>query len=566
MENITREKLEVDVLLVGSGVASLATAYQLAKQVQDHDAAVDAGTLSEPKIGPLEIAIIEKTQDIGNAVLSGAVMDPRGIEWLMPDWKERGAPIEAAVCEDYTYFLTEKKALKFPITPPPLRQHGYYIISLSKFTRWLAEQVQAMGVNIYTGFAGSEVLYDGNRVTGIRIGDKGISKKGEQKGNFEAGIDIMAKVTVLGEGVRGNLTRDHIAKLGLDKGKNPPSFATGVKEVWEIKPGKFTRGMVYHTMGFPQTNTSIGGGWLYGMDNNLLSLGYVTWLSYRDPQVDPHRNFQNFKTHPLIREILKDGKMVQYGAKAVSVGGYYSIPKTIGDGFMLVGESANMVDGQRLKGVHLAICSGILAGNAALNAFKKKDFSEAAFKSYPEEFEKSWMKKDLMLSRNFHQAFENGFAVGMVRSGIQAALKGMDLLGNRLEAHRDRDHMQKIQEFYGSKTDIAPKPLKFDNQYLYDKLTDVYNAGAMHEEDQPSHLVVPDRDLCSVRCTQEYGNPCTKFCPAQVYEMDNENGKRELKLNPSNCVHCKTCDIMDPYVNIRWVVPEGGGGPRYTLL
>lgn len=565
MAETEREKMQVDVLLVGCGVASLACAYQIAKKIKIHDEAVEQGKIQAKKIGPVEIAILEKTADIGGAICSGAVMDPSSISQLIPNWRELGAPVESDVLEDAVYYFTKNKALRFPITPPPLRQHGYSIISLSKFTRWLAEQVQALGVNIFTGFAGSQVLYDGQKVIGVRTGDKGIDKQGNRKSNFEAGIDILAKVTLLGEGVRGSLTRDHINKLELDHGVNPPSFATGVKEVWELKDGAFEKGCVFHTMGFPQKRGLIGGGWLYGMDNNLLSLGYVTWLSYRDPYADPHQNFQTFKSHPFIKKILSGGKMIQYGAKAVSVGGYYSIPKITGDGFLLIGESANLVDGQRLKGVHLAIGSGMLAGITVFEALKKNDFSEAFLKQYQDRFENSEMKQELLLSRNFHQAFDSGFLIGMARTGIQSVLKGRDLLGDRLKSALDRSHMEKRSAFHGL-TDSLPTPPKYDNLYLYDKLTDVYNSGTMHEEDQPSHLQVPNLDLCSVQCTQEYGNPCTRFCPAQVYEMEEANGKLHLKINASNCVHCKTCDIMDPYTNIRWVTPEGGGGPRYTLL
>ena len=549
MNEGAREKMEVDVLFVGAGPAALASAYQLAKRAKEEGQTI-------------EIAILEKCREVGDSILSGAVMDPHGMNELMPDWLTRGAPVESKVTEDYAYFLTKNKALRFPITPPPLRQHGNYILSLSKFTRWMSQIVSEMGVNIFTGFTGREILMEEGRVIGVRTGDKGIDKHGQRKGNFEAGIDIHAKITILSEGVRGSLTRDVITKLGLDKDRNPPSFGTGVKEVWEIKEDRFPKGLVYHTMGFPANRGAMGGGWLYGMDKNLLSLGYVTWLSYSDPETNPHLNFQTYKTHPLIKKILEGGKMVQYGAKAVSVGGWYSIPKLIHHGLMLIGESGNLVDGQRLKVVHLAIASGMRAANTAFEALKKKDFSESTLKAYPENIENSWITKELLLSRNFHQAFENGFTLGLIRTGIQTLLGGRDILGDRLKSVADVRHMKKLEEF--GPTLISP--LKFDNQFLFDKLTDVYNSGAIHEEDQPAHLLVPSLNICQDRCTKEYGNPCTKFCPAQVYEMEEINGARSLKLNPSNCVHCKTCDIMDPYNNIRWVTPEGGGGPQYTIL
>lgn len=566
MEPIQREKMEVDILCVGAGVASLATVYQLIKRVNEHNALVDQGSSKASKIPELQIAILEKTAEVGAAVLSGAIMDPRGIKEVIPDWKEKGAPIESAVTHDSTYFLTRKRAIKFPINPPPLRQDGFYVISLSKLTRWFADQVKNMGVNIFEGFAGRELLYDeNNRVIGVRTDDKGIGKNGERKANFEPGIDIHAKIVILGEGVRGNLTRDHIWKLGLDAHSNPPSFGTGVKEVWEIAPGRFPKGGVHHTMGFPQRRGVMGGGWVYGMDQNRVSLGFVTWLSYADPFTDPHKNFQTFKTHPLIQSILEGGKLVQYGAKAVSVGGYYSIPKNYGDSWLIVGEAANMVDGQRLKGVHLAFLSGKMAGDTAFQAILKQDFSENSLKAYHEAFESSWVKQELRLSRNFHQAFENGFLIGLIRTGIQQMLKGRDLFGDRLKSHRDVSHMRSIKEFHGSPNAPIPQ-LKFDNTYLFDKLTDVYNAGSIHEEDQPSHLVVADTSICVDKCTHEFGNPCNQFCPASVYEMNGDAGHRTLKINASNCVHCKTCDIMDPYDNIRWVVPEGGGGPQYSVM
>lgn len=566
MEEVKREQMPVDVVMVGAGVASLSTAYQLVKRVNERNQRIDKGEIGGDKIGPLEIAILEKTKRVGDAILSGAVMDPRGIEMVMPDWKDQGAPIESPVTSDATFFFSKNRAFKFPINPPPLRQHGNYIVSLCKLTRWFAEKVQGMGVNIFEGFAAAQLLYDEKgRVIGVRTGDKGVNKKGEKKQNFEPGIDIMAKVVVLGEGVRGNLTRDHIWRVGLDRDRNPPSFGTGVKEVWEIKPDRFKKGVVYHTMGFPQRKGVMGGGWIYGMDLNLLSLGYVTWLSYSDPFTDPHKDFQTFKSHPFIKSILEGGKMVQYGAKAVSVGGYYSIPKMAGDGWMLVGESANLVDGQRLKGIHLAFASGKWAGDAAFEAFLAKDFSEATLKAYPESFEQSTFKRELMKSRNFHQAFENGFSLGLIRTGIQQILGGRDLFGNRLRSVADVRHVKKISDYYENSSTQVPT-VKYDNQFLYDKLTDVYNSGAIHDEDQPSHLIVADTNLCVERCAREYGNPCNQFCPAQVYEMEVVEGKRRLTVNASNCVHCKTCDLMDPYDNIRWVVPEGGGGPQYTIL
>lgn len=559
------EQLEMDVLLVGAGPASLAAAYQLAKCAKEHDDAIDKGIKQGKKLGELNIAVIEKTRDVGDAILSGAIMVPRAMDELMPDWRQKGAPVEAVIDDPGAFWFTKNGAIRFPVTPPPLSDRGGLSISLSKFTRWFRGIVEGMGVNIFTEFSGRELLYDGERVLGVRTGDKGISKKGEKKPNFEPGVEIVAKVTVLGEGPRGSLTRDHIWRQKLDHGKNPAIFATGVKEVWEIPDGRFPKGAAYYTMGFPQDKGFIGGGWLYSMGGNQISIGYVTWLSYADPLQNPHENFQRWKTHPYLRKVLDGGKMVQYGAKTVNVGGYYSIPKMYGDGWMLVGESANLVDGQKLKGIHLAIKSGQLAGDVAFEALLKGDSSAATLKAYEDAFEKSWMKEELWESRNFHQAFDSGFWPGMVRGGLQFLLGGRDVLGDKLAAHSDVSHMKKIPEFYGG-SEGKHETLKFDGHYLFDKLQDVYLAGSIHEEDQPSHLVVKNTNICVSPCTEEYGNPCVQFCPAAVYEMDGSSAARHHKINASNCVHCKTCDLMDPYDNIRWVTPEGGGGPRYTIL
>lgn len=551
-DDTPRETMEVDVLLVGAGPASLACAIHLAR-------------LAKAQGQSLQIAVIEKGAEVGNLGFSGAVMDPRGIAELMPDWRERGFPVQAEVKEEDVLFLTEGSFLRFPLTPPPMRNHGNVIVSLSEVCRWLGKEAEALEVNLFTGFSGRELLFEGNRVVGVRTGDKGIGKHGDRKGNFEPGIDLKAKVTVLGEGPRGTLTKVLRARLNLDEGRNPPSFGTGVKEVWELPDGRF-EGKVVHTMGFPLDARTMGGSFLYGMKDHKVVVGFVTWLNTADPFCDPHADFQRFKTHPYVRRLLEGGKMVQYGAKAVPEGGYFSIPRLAGDGFMIVGDSAEMVNGPRLKGIHLAIKSGMLAAEAAVEALAKGDASEKTLRAYPAAFEASWAKDELWGTRNFHAAFESGMWLGMLRAGAQTALGGLDPFGgSRLHGHPDHAFARPPEAFGSSR-----EPVKFDNALTFSKVDDVYHSGTLHEEDQPPHLLIGSAEVC-LMCLKTFAGraPCEAFCPAGVYEKaasPAEGWKGPIKLNASNCVHCKTCDIRDPFANVTWVPPEGGGGPRYTVL
>jgi electron-transferring-flavoprotein dehydrogenase len=541
-----RDTLEVDVLIVGGGPAGLAAAYQLRKLNKD-----------------LSVAVLEKGKEIGAHIISGAVMDPRGINELMPDWKEKGAPIESVVDEDHVLFLTKSRKFGFPIVPPPLQNHGNYIISLNKFTRWFGQQVEQSGADIFSGFAGAELLFEGDTVVGVRTGDKGIDKNGKPKGNYEPGIDIRAKITMLAEGSRGSLTKQLIRKLNLDRDRNPQVFAVGVKEVWDVPKERKTGGRVIHTMGWPLRNEEFGGGFIYNMSEGRVSIGFVIGLDYLDPRLDSHERFQEFKTHPYVKSILEGGTLYSYGAKTIPEGGYWALPQYYFNGGLIIGDAAGFLNAMRLKGIHLAFKTGMLAADAAYEALQANDCSASKLKRFEELVEKSWVRDELWKVRNFHQAFEHGFFVGMIHTGLQMVTGGRGLY-NRYRNKPGHERMRQVKEYYDGR--VPPPPPAFDRKLTFDKLTDVYNSGTAHDEDQPCHLHILKPDICHPRCTNEYGNPCQNFCPAAVYEMVGDGSSRRLQINFSNCVHCKTCDIMDPYEIIDWVTPEGGDGPGYELL
>jgi electron-transferring-flavoprotein dehydrogenase len=566
-----REQIPMDVLLVGAGPANLAAALHLKKLIRNHDSLVDQGLLAGNKFGELEIAIIEKGPTVGAHILSGAVMDPKGIAELMPDFIEQGCPVDSPVLTDAFWYLTENRAIQTPITPPPLKNHGYYMISLSRMCEWLGEKCEAEGINIFPEFPGAEILYDEHdRVIGVRTGDKGIDKEGHKKPNYEPGVDILAKVTVLGEGSRGSLAKKVIQRLGLDKDKEAQMFSLGIKELWEVPEGNFKEGHVIHTLGFPSDTKTYGGGWIYGFKNNMVSIGYVTGLDYLDPMIDPHAEFQKYKTHPRIAEILKGGKMVKYGAKTIAAGGWSTMPRLYGDGVLLIGDCAVFLNGQRIKGIHTSIKSGMLAAETIMEAFTHgDDFSANRLQIFERKVEESWIYDELHPVRNFHASFQRGRWSALVNGGLQFISGGRDWgIFDHADHEAGHERMRHMDEYGYEGQDIAQRygeSAKFDGELTFNKITDVYHATVAHSEDQPAHLHVLDLEICATKCAEEYGNPCQRFCPASVYEMEDnaKTGRRELKINFSNCVHCKTCDIMDPYQIINWVTPEGGGGPNY---
>ena len=567
-----RESIEMDVVFVGAGPANLSGALHLSRLVSEHNEEVAAGKRQGTALGEVEIAVIEKGASIGAHILSGAVMDPRALSELIPDFVEQGAPLESPVKEDDFLYLTKKRAIKSPVTPPPLKNHGYYIVSLNRLTAWLGEKCEEAGVNIFPEFPGAEMLYDERDcVIGVRTGDKGVDREGRRKSNFEPGVDLLAKVTVLGEGPRGSLVKQLAQRLNLNEGREPQVYSLGLKELWELPDDRYPLGKVTHTLGYPSDAQTYGGGWIYGMQNRVLNIGYVTGLDYRDPLLDPHAEFQRFKEHPHIRRLLEGGKMIRYGAKTIAAGGYYAMPQLYADGVLLVGDCAGFLNSQRLKGIHTAIKSGMLAAEAIFEALVANDFSSQMLQRYEQLVGESWIMPELRRVRNFHAGFKRGRWLGIANAGLQFVTGGRNWgLFDRSSGEPGHLALRKLSD-YGYQGDSPEQRygnLRFDGKVTFNKVTDVYHASVAHNEDQPAHLHVLDTEICSTRCAEEYGNPCQRFCPAAVYEMvdGGDDGKRRLQINFSNCVHCKTCDIMDPYQIINWVTPEGGGGPGYKNM
>jgi len=549
-----RETLDLDILIVGGGPAGMSAALRLAQLQQERGGE------------PLAIAVLEKSREAGAHMLSGAVLDPSALRDLVPDFVEKGAPLAAEVGRDDIYYLTTKGKIRFPFTPKPLQNHGNYIISLNRFVKWLAGEVEAAGIDIFTGFAGSEVLYDGDTVVGVRTGDRGIGKHGEKKSNFEPGVDIRAKVTIFCDGVRGNLTKTLVRKLNLDEGREPTIFAVGIKELWELPAGRLEPGSVIHTMGYPLRWQEFGGAFIYAMPDNQVSMGLVTGLDYRDPMFDPHLAYQRFKQHPFVASLLDGGKLVRYGAKALPEGGWHTIPRVHMDGALIAGDAGGFLNSMRLKGVHLAMRTGMHAAEAAFEAVRAGDVSASRLSKYTDAIAAGPVKAELYPVRNVHQAFGHGLPFGLAFSGLSLITGGW-WPQDPMPGEPGYERMQSLFGYYDNtlpSPDEPVHPVKIDRVLTFDKLTNVHYSGTRHLEDQPSHLVVHDTDICRTRCRVEFGNPCTRFCPANVYEMvDDGSGGRRLQINASNCVHCKTCDIMDPYQIIDWVPPEGGEGPQY---
>jgi electron-transferring-flavoprotein dehydrogenase len=549
-----RETLDVDILIVGGGPCGMSAALRLSQ--------LQAAAGGEP----LAVAVLEKARETGAHMLSGAVLDPSALRDLVPDYKERGAPLAADVGHDHVYFLTRGSRIPFPIIPPPLRNHGNHIVSLNRFVKWLGSLVEAAGIDVFTGFPAVEVLYDQDRVVGVRTGDRGIGRHGEVKANFEPGVDIRAKVTILADGVRGNLTKALTRRLALDAGRAPQAYALGIKELWEIPKDRMPAGTVTHTLGYPLRMQEFGGGFIYAMPDGLLSLGFVSGLDYHDPMFDPHVAFQHFKRHPLVASLLQGGQMIRYGAKALPEGGWHTIPRVYADGVLIAGDAGGFLNSMRLKGIHLAMRTGMLAAETAFEALRSGDVSARSLQSYETRLSSSDVRRELFPVRNVHQSFGHGLLAGLAYSGLTLVSGGW-WVRDPMPATAGFEQMKKIDEYYRDgrpDPDATVNPVRIDRQLTFDRLTNVHYSGTRHAEDQPSHLIVHDSDICRTRCREEYGNPCTRFCPANVYEMvDAGDGTKRLQINPSNCVHCKTCDIMDPYQIIDWVPPEGGGGPQY---
>ena len=529
-----RESMEVDVLIVGAGPAGLSCAIRLKQLNPD-----------------LHVTVLEKGSEVGAHLLSGAVFEPRALNELIPDWKDKGAPVEVAAKKDSFLFMTAKKALRLP-TPPQMHNKGNYIISLSQLGRWLAEQAEQLGVEIYPGFAAAEVLYheDGS-VKGVATGDMGIGKDGEKTEMFESGMELHAKQTVFAEGCHGSLTKQLIEKFDLRADSDPQTYALGVKEIWEVQPEKHRQGTCVHTCGWPLDSKTYGGSWIYHWNNNLVSIGYVVALDYQNPYLSPFEEMQRFKTHPSIKPLLEGGKRIAYGARALVEGGLQSLPKLTFPGGVLIGDTAGFLNVAKIKGNHTAMKSGMVAAEAIAEAGELQLGAELT--SYTGKFKSSWVYKELYKVRNIRPGFHKGFWFGFFHAAFQTL--GGWRLPYTLKNHADYAQMKQAADCMPIE---YPKP---DGVLTFDRLSSVFISDTNHEENQPSHLKLKDPTIPIAVNLPKYAEPAQRYCPAGVYEVvDNK-----FVINAQNCVHCKTCDIKDPSQNIIWTVPQGGGGPNYSM-
>ena len=545
-----REAMEYDVVIVGGGPAGLAAGIRL-KQ------------LAAEKGREVSVCVLEKGGELGAHILSGAVMDPRALNELFPNWKELGAPLHTPVTEDRVLFLTETKAYATPsfMVPKALTNHGNYVISLANVVRWLGQQAEALGVEIFPGFPAAEVLYnDDGSVKGVATGNMGVDRHGQPTDAFQLGMELHAKYTFFAEGCRGHLGKQLIAKFALDKGKDPQVYGIGIKELWEIDPAMHKPGLVVHTAGWPLDNDTYGGSFMYHLENNQVAVGFVVGLAYQNPYLSPYEEFQRYKTHPEIRKFFEGGKRISYGARAITAGGLQSLPKTVFPGGALVGDDAGFLNVSRIKGSHAAIKTGMLAADAAFAALGEgRQHDELV--SFPAAFEQSWLHEELHVARNFKPWMSKGLYLGTIMVGIDQILFKGKAPWTLRHKHADHECLRPASEFSPI---VYPKP---DGKLTFDRLSSVFISNTNHAEDQPVHLTLKNPSVPVEVNLAKYAGPEARYCPAGVYEfVKTDEGRDRLQINAQNCVHCKTCDIKDPTQNIVWVTPEGGGGPNYPNM
>lgn len=548
------ESVSTDILIVGGGPAGLATAIHLAD-------------LLKQKGLNRRILLIEKGSAIGSHIMSGAVIKADVFKTLLSETDFAEIPFEAQVTADATILLSETGSFKLPVHVPYMSNKGNYVASLGQICRFLAQKAEERGVEIYPGFAVSEILYKNGQVIGAKTIDTGVDHHGAEMENYQPGTKILAKLTIFAEGSRGSLAKQLIQRFKLDEGKNNQMYSLGVKEIWSVPEGNIKPGEIYHTMGYPLNMKEFGGGFIYGMKDNKIVVGLVVGLDYQDPTFDVHDAFQVWKTNPFVAKFLKGGRLVGYGAKTLPEGGYYAVPKLFTDNALIVGDSAGFLTMPALKGVHLAVTSGMLAAKTAAHALEKNDFSENVLSLYDDLVKKSTIRKEMYPVRNFRQGFAKGIIPGAFHFGTQLITGGAGFAG-RLKPHADKDTTAKLNEFKGKffKERFAGK-LEFDKILTFDKATDVYYSGVSHDEQQVPHLKINNPYTFDKINVAQYGAPCVYFCSAEVYELHTDkNGHQEVRIHAENCMHCKTCDIKSPANGITWMVPNGGNGPEFQNM